>query len=45
MTAKLFKAITKTNEVKKYLTFLFKALFDRVDFNFLNHINLYEIYR
>ena len=45
MCARIFNEMVKTNEVKKYLVFLFKSKFEKIDFNYLDHVDLFEIFK
>lgn len=44
MTEKIFKQLIRLSETKKYLLYMFKSKFDRVDFNFLDQKNINAIF-
>jgi len=41
----MFKEIVKQSDAKRYLIYLFKSKYDRIDFNYLNNKNILDIYR
>jgi hypothetical protein len=42
---RVFWQIVKQSEMKRYLIYLFKSKYDRIDFNYLNNKNILEIFR
>ncbi len=42
---RLFKEIIHMPECKRYLIYLFKSKYDRIDFNYINLKNIYDIYK
>lgn len=42
---RLFKEIINQPECKRYLVYLFKSKYDRIDFNYINLKNILDIYR
>jgi ribosomal protein L20A (L18A) len=42
---RLFKQIINYPECKRYLIYLFKSKYDRIDFNYINLKNIYDIYK
>ena len=42
---RIFRQMIKQSESKRYLIYLFKSKSDRIDFNYLNQKNIYEIYK
>ena len=44
MTDKIFKQLIKQNEARRYLIYLFKSKYDRIDFNYLENKNICKIF-
>lgn len=42
---RMFRQIVRQSDSKRYLIYLFKSKYDRIDFNYLNNKNIYDIYR
>jgi hypothetical protein len=42
---RMFRQIVRQSDSKRYLIYLFKSKYDRIDFNYLNNKNIYEIYK
>jgi hypothetical protein len=41
----IFNQIVSQSESRRYLIYLFKSKYDRIDFNYLNQKNIYDVYR
>lgn len=41
----VFKAMTATSEAKKYISYLFKQVYERIDFDFMDGRNIYKLYQ
>ena len=40
----VFKQLIKQTEARKYITYLFKSKYDRIDFNYLDSKNICKIF-
>ena len=45
MTEKIFKALTQTSEASKFVVYLFKAKYERIDFNYFDSKDINKIYK
>ena len=44
LSSKIFKIFTDRGEVKKYIDYLFKMKYERIDFNYLDIKDIYSIF-
>eukprot|EP00347_Sterkiella_histriomuscorum_P018883 403343810 len=44
MTDKIFKELIKQSDARRYITYMFKAKYDRIDFMFLSNKNICKIF-
>lgn len=45
MTEKIFKALTQTSEASKFVVYLFKGKYEKIDFNYFDTKNINKLYK
>ncbi len=44
MSEMIFKQLVKQSDARRYITYLFKSKYDRIDFNYLENKNICKIF-
>ena len=44
MSEMIFKQLIKQSDARRYITYLFKSKYDRIDFNYLENKNVCKIF-
>jgi len=45
MSEKIFKELIKSSDTLKYIIYLFKAKYDRIDFNYMEQRDIYKEFK